>query len=154
MLALVDRTNERITADLEEIAASKAAPEERLRQCLLHRVTTIFDLVRRYPHGEDVITSMKPEIVRRIDVYVRKQGALLERILREGCRCGVFEKVHAAETGHLLAGLFEHFTPPYYRFASKEALGRFANAVVDLMLSGLLKRSKSEKKRRPTRSTA
>jgi AcrR family transcriptional regulator len=137
MLALVDRTNERITRDLERIAAGTGAPDKRLRKCLLHRVMTIFDLVRRYPHGEDVITSIKPEIVRRIDVHVKKQGRLLAAVIREGCRAGDFKTDDHEAAGLLLANLFEHFTPPYWRFRTRKSLERFAGAVLDMVMTGL-----------------
>ena len=137
MLALVDLTNDRIATDLEVISRRGAAPEERLRACILHRVMTIFDLVHRYPHGEEIITSMKPEIVRRIDGYVQKQGALLGRILEEGCRSGDFKCDNPIATGFMLANCFELLTPPYYRFGTRESIERFAQAVLDLFLNGL-----------------
>lgn len=137
MLDLVDMTNERITADLQRIAASDAPPAERLRQCLLHRIMTIYDLVHRYPHGEDVISSIKPGIVERIERHVHGQAELLRGILDEGCERGDFELEDPAATGLMLAGLFELLTPPYYRFRSRSVLERFANQVIDLLQRGL-----------------
>lgn len=137
MLALVDLTNERIMRDLEGIAGKTAPPGSRLRECLLHRVMTIYDLVHRYPHGEEVITFMKPEIVQRIQKHIERQGELLARIIREGNTSGEFDAKDPEAMGLLLAGLFEHFTPPYYRFRARETLERFANAVLDLVLAGL-----------------
>jgi AcrR family transcriptional regulator len=138
MLALVDMTNERITRDLEKIAASGGPPQDRLRECLLHRIMTIYDLVHRYPHGEDVITSIKPEIVKRIDRHVEGQAQLLARILGEGDFAKAVED--PGTTALTLAGLFELLTPPYYRFRSRKSLERFANQVMDLLLNGLYRR--------------
>ena len=134
MLSLADSTNERITAELEKIASGGGEPSTRLRRCLLYRVMTLYDLMKRYPHSGNVIASMLPEIVERLDRYVRRHGELLGRILEEGRRAGDFEVADPAETGHLLADLFEFLTPPYYRFQSRDSLERFANRVVDLML--------------------
>lgn len=140
MLALVDETNERITEQLEEIAAEKTTPEKRLRKCLLHRVMTIFDIVKKYPHGEDVITPIKPEIVKRIDRHVKKQGEILGRIIHEGIKKGDFRKQDHKAAGLLLANLFEHFTPPYWRRQTRRSLEEFASGVVDMVIKGLKKR--------------
>ncbi|MHC4931029.1 MAG: TetR/AcrR family transcriptional regulator [Planctomycetota bacterium] len=127
MLALVDWTNERINDELRRIAQSDLPPEERVRRCLMHRVLTIYDLVHRYPHGEDVISSMKPAIARRIDRHVRDQGEILAGILDQA----------PAGAAHLLAELFELLTPPYYRFRTRRSLEEFASKVADLVLAGL-----------------
>jgi len=127
MLALVDWTNERINDHLRRIAQSDLPPEERVRRCLLHRVLRIYDLVHRYPHGEDVISSMKPAIARRIDRHVQDQGEILAGILDR----------EPADTAHLLAEIFELLTPPYYRFRTRKSLEQFASRVADLVLGGL-----------------
>jgi len=137
MLSLTDRTNERITARLEEIAATAAPPAERLRACLLHRVMALYDIVNRHPHSEDVIAKMMPDVVERLDHYVQRHGEILGRIIREGAAAGAFRAQAPEASGNLLAHLFEFLTPPYYRFSSREGLERFANQVVDLLLSGL-----------------
>ncbi|MBW1873613.1 MAG: TetR/AcrR family transcriptional regulator [Deltaproteobacteria bacterium] len=140
MLALTDLTNERITRELERIASGNKPPEERIRACVLYRIMTLFDLVNRYPHSEDVIASILPEIVELLDRYVRRHGELLGQIVGEGCSAGILASEDPAATGQLLANLFEFMTPPYYRFNSRKSLERFAGKVVDLMLDGLKKK--------------
>lgn len=137
MLALTDLTNKRITEELEKIAKEGESPRERLRKCLLFRVMTLFDLVHKYPHSEDVIASMLPDIVEHLDRYVKRHGELLGNIVEEGCRQGVFQVSSPHEVGRLLAGLFEFLTPPYYRFHSRKSLEGFANRIVDLLISGI-----------------
>jgi len=139
MLALTDLTNQRITKKLEQIAAEASPPEERLRACVLYRIMTLFDLVHRYPHSEDVIASILPEIVERLDRYVKRHGELLTQIVEEGRQNGVLKADDPQATGQLLANLFEFMTPPYYRFKTRKALEQFTGQVVDLMLTGLKK---------------
>jgi AcrR family transcriptional regulator len=141
MLSLTDLTNERITRELERIASGDQPPEERIRACVLYRLMTLFDLVNRYPHSEDVIASILPEIVERLDRYVRRHGELLGQIVDQACSAGIFFSKDPAATGQLLANLFEFMTPPYYRFKSRKSLEQFAGEVVDLMLNGLRKKS-------------
>jgi AcrR family transcriptional regulator len=140
MLDLTDLTNERITRQLEKLASGDKPAEERIRACVLYRLMTLFDLVNRYPHSEDVIASILPEIVERLDRYVRRHGELLGEIVQEACSAGVFAVKDPAATGQLLANLFEFMTPPYYRFNSRKSLEKFAGQVVDLVLTGLRKK--------------
>lgn len=133
MLALVDKTNRRLTEDLERIASGPGSPRDRLYQCMLHRVLRIWDLVHKYRHGHEVITSLKPDIVARVEEHVRDQGRILARLLCEGR----FALEDPDRTGQVLAGLFELLTPPYYRFRSRRSLLQFATHVADLMLRGL-----------------
>jgi len=138
MLALTDLTNQRITRDLEQIAAKQdAPPADRLRECLLHRIMTLFDIVHRYPHSEDVIASLLPEIVQRLERYVQRHGELLGEIMRQGNASGDLAVDDPAATGQLLADMFELLTPPHYRFRSRKALEQFANQTFDLLLAGL-----------------
>lgn len=137
MLALTDLTNQRITRDLERIAFEDKPPEERLKACVLYRVMTLFDLVNRYPHSEDVIASILPEIVERLDRYVRRHGELLGQILSEGCVSGIFSVENPGTKGHLLANLFEFLTPPYYRFKTRKSLEHFTSEILELTLNGL-----------------
>jgi AcrR family transcriptional regulator len=149
MLALTDLTNERITTDLEQIAAKQASPEARLRECILHRTMTLFDIVHRYPHSEDVIASLLPEIVDRLKGYVRRHGELLGQLLEEGRAAGDFQVDDPAAAGQLLANLFELLTPPHYRFRSRKALSSFANDTVDLLLNGIRADRPAGAKREP-----
>ncbi len=137
MLALTDLTNQRITSELERIASGGGPPEERLRACVLYRLMTLFDLVNRYPHSEDVIASILPEIVERLERYVHRHGELLGQIVREGCAAGTLACDDPGAAGQLLARLFEFMTPPYYRFDSRTSLERFAGETLDLILAGL-----------------
>ncbi|RME22021.1 MAG: TetR/AcrR family transcriptional regulator [Deltaproteobacteria bacterium] len=140
MLALTDLTNRRILEEVERIASGSEPPLERLRRCVLHRLLTLFDLVQKYPHSQDVIASLLPAIVERLKTYVERHGAILGRIVGQGCAGGAFACEDPEATGRLLAELFEFMTPPYYRFKSKQELEAFANRTLDLVLAGLKKR--------------
>jgi TetR/AcrR family transcriptional regulator, fatty acid metabolism regulator protein len=137
MLALVELTNDRITKQLEKLAAGDAPPAQRLHECLQYRVMTLFDLVHRYPHSADVVSLMLTDIVERLDRYVRRHGELLGEIVEQGCTQGIFSVDDPAKTGNLLAGMFELLTPPYYRFSSRIELEQFATSVFELAINGI-----------------
>jgi AcrR family transcriptional regulator len=137
MLGLVELTNERIAKDQERLAGTAASAADRVRACLLHRILTLYDIVHRYPHGEEIIGSLLPEIVQLLERYVQRHGDLLAALLREGCAAGEFRVADPDASGHLLAELLEFLTPPYYRFPSRKALESFANRVVNHLYTGL-----------------
>ncbi len=140
MLSLADLTNSRILEEVERISSGKAGPAERLRRCIMHRLLTLFDLVQKYPHSQDVIASLLPAIVERLESYVARHGRLLGKILEQGCSLGIFDCDDPLATGRHLAELFEFMTPPYYRFRSRQQLETFANRTLELILAGLKKR--------------
>jgi len=147
MLALTELTNDRIAGDLERMASGSGSPEGRLRACLNHRVLTLFDIVHKYPHGEEFIGTLLPEIVQRIARYVRAQGALLAGIIREGNASGDLAVEDPDAIGQLLAELFEFLAPPYYRLKSRRSLEKLSNQTLDLMLAGLRSRPRDYKGR-------
>lgn len=143
MLALTDLTNQRIFDEIEDIAKGDAPPAQRLRMCLLYRVMTLFDIVKRYPHSQDVIARLLPEIVPRLEGYVRRHGELLGGIVAEGAASGEFSVTDPEATGKLLADLFELLTPPHYRFGSRKELERFTDGIIDLALAGITRKERS-----------
>ncbi|HUT77737.1 MAG TPA: TetR/AcrR family transcriptional regulator [Polyangia bacterium] len=142
MLALTDLTNQRIIDEIERIAAGDAPPARRLRQCLLHRIMTLFDIVSRYPRSQDVIARLLPEIVHRLEGFVRRHGELLGGIVADGVAAGEFDVADPAATGQLLARLFELLTPPHYRFGSRKELERFTDEIIDLTLAGISRKER------------
>ncbi len=140
MLELVDITNSRIADEQDRIAKRLKKPEDRIREVIKHRVMTLFDIINRYPYGEEMVTSLLPNIVNRLDRYVLRHGELLASIIVDGCKSGDFDIDDMDGKGAILARLFEHLTPPYYRFDSRRNLEQFTNQLLDLLLAGLWSR--------------
>ncbi len=136
MLALTEETNRRILEQLRQIAAGEGDPVRRLREVMVHRVRAIESLVRRHPHGEEVVRSIKPDIVRRIHGTVLQQGRIAADLIREGNAAGVLAVDDPDAAGLHLAELFERFTPPYDHVASSGVV-EFAERTFDLILHGM-----------------
>jgi len=137
MLALVEETNRRVQEELVAIGSRDGPVLERLREVMIHRVRTIAELVRRHPHGEEFVRSFKPEIVRRVESFVRSQGELAATLIREGNADGSLAVDDPAATGLLLAELFERFTPPYDHATTLDEVVDFAQRTFDLLLNGM-----------------
>lgn len=137
MLALTEETNRRILDQLEAIAAEDRPPVERLRDVMIHRVRAIARLVHEHPHGDEFFRSFKPDIVRRVQAYVDRQGALAAQLIREGNAAGQLRVADPEATGAFLAELFERFTPPYDHGTTEAEVVGFAERTFDLVLHGM-----------------
>ncbi len=140
MLALVEETNRRVLEELVTIQRGDGPVLERLREVMVHRVRAIAELVRRHPHGEEFVRSFKPEIVKRVESFVRTQGMLAAALIHEGNEEGTLSVEDPAATGLLLAELFERFTPPYDHATTAEEVVDFAQRTFDLLLNGMVAR--------------
>ena len=138
MLALVEETNRRILEELVAIRMEDRPVIERLHDLMLHRVRAIAEIVRKHPHGEEFVRSFKPEIVRRVEAFVHKQGELAAALIREGNEADVLAVDDPDATGMLLAELFERFTPPYDHSTTADEVVGFAEQTFDLLLHGML----------------
>ncbi len=137
MLTLVEETNRRVLDELVAIQRGDGPVLDRLREVMVHRVRAIAELVRRHPHGEEVVRSFKPEIVKRVESFVRTQGMLAAALIHEGNLDGSLAVEDPAATGFLLADLFERFTPPYDHAETAEEVVDFAEQTFDLLLNGM-----------------
>lgn len=137
MLALVEETNRRVLEELVAIRLGEGPVLVRLEAVVIHRVRTIGELVRRHPHGEEFVRSFKPEIVRRVESFVRAQGELAAALIREGNAEGSLAVEDPDATGQLLADLFERFTPPYDHAATLDEVVEFARRTFELLLNGM-----------------
>jgi len=137
MLALTEETNRRILNQLRAISAEDRLPVERLHDVMLHRVHAIAELAHKYPHGDEFFRSFKPEIVRRVDSYVRRQGELAATLIREGNDTGALDVSDPDGTGMFLAQLFERFTPPYDHAPGEADVVPFAESTFDHLLRGM-----------------
>ncbi len=137
MLALTEETNRRILDQLQAIAAEERPPVDRLHDLMLHRVHAIAELAHKYPHGDEFFRSFKPEIVRRVESYVRRQGELAASLIKQGNDIGDLAVADPDGTGAFLAQLFERFTPPYDHAPGEADVVPFAERTFDLLLSGM-----------------
>jgi AcrR family transcriptional regulator len=140
MLALAEQTNRNLLDELREIADGNLPPEKKVREILTLRVLRIHDIVKKHPHGEDVVGSLKPFIVERLEGFLAEQAGLVEKCLDEGVKNGTFKVRDTKAAAELLTNLFEFLTPPYYRMKSKADIEKFASEVLELAYNGMLRK--------------
>jgi AcrR family transcriptional regulator len=137
LLALVAETNRRVLEKMEQIASSELPSGEKLEKMLLSRALEIYDVVHANPHGEEVIASHKPAIVKSLRWFFRKQKKLYEQVIREGVKAGEFNEKSPATAAAVLSTLSELLTPPYYRLKKRAEIKAFAVNLMRRFIAGI-----------------
>jgi AcrR family transcriptional regulator len=146
-LSSIDRVVDRLLARLRELATSEGAPPERLRRMLLERVLYRFDSVSAY-HGslDELLSVLRPAYLRRRERYFRAEAEIFAGVLAEGVRAGELEATDLPRTARALVTATNALIPASLSVAelgSRESVEQEAARVADLVLRGLLPRSKS-----------
>ena len=137
LIALVSETNSRILDNMERIASSGLPAGEKLQKMLLSRALEIYDVVHANQHGEEIIASHKPAIVKSLGWFFRKQKKLYEQVIREGVKAGVFNEKSPSQAANVLGSLSELLTPPYYRFRKRSEIRNFAQQLLERFIRGI-----------------
>ena len=137
LIALVSETNSRILDNMERIASSGLPAGEKLQKMLLSRALEIYDVVHANQHGEEIIASHKPAIVKSLGWFFRKQKKLYEQVIREGVKAGVFNEKSPSRAADVLGSLSELLTPPYYRFRKRSEIRNFAQQLLERFIRGI-----------------
>ncbi len=145
-LCSIDRVVDGLVARLRELAASGGSPAEKLRGMLLERVLYRFDSVSAY-HGslDELLSVLRPAYLRRRDRYFRAEAEVLAGVLAEGVRAGELEAVDLQRTARALVTATNALIPASLSAAelgSRESVEQEATRVADLVLRGLLPRSR------------
>jgi AcrR family transcriptional regulator len=98
VLSHIDRIIDRLKAELREIAASSASPEDRLRKMLVTRVLFRFDSVQHYTQSlNDLLAAVRPNLLLRRENYFAEEAEMFAKVIEEGQASGDFTKGNALE---------------------------------------------------------
>jgi len=152
VLAHVDRIAERLLGRLREIGAGPGSPQERLKEMLLARVLFRFDSVSHYSQNlDDLLSSVRKPLLARRKSHFEKEAAVLLDALRDGCARRVFSCADVQESGRVLIWCTNSLLPfslSAQELGEREELVKRVRSIVDLLLTGLLRRSPGSSKRR------
>jgi len=153
MLTLVLGVKRNITEQMRAIAASLAAPEDRLRRMVLACIGSVYDACTASPHGTEMVDEILFQMRTRVeyqDHFAREtetQHEVLAAVLAEGARTGRFDVLDPRRSARLMMTAFAAFFPPYRCPAtpgsgprSRAELEAGVNELFDLLLASLLRR--------------
>lgn len=133
-----------ITAQMQAIADSLAAPEERIRRMILAAILSVHEACHSFAHGLELVDELVEPRLRQCGQSEREaQFALVARMVEEGIAKGDFAPLGSPdETARQLFLAMVSFFPPYANpchgtSGCRFDLERRANAMLDLIFNGL-----------------
>ena len=143
-LSHIDRIIERLKANLEALASSKASPDVRLRKMIMERVMYRFDSVQHYSQSlNELLASLRPRLLERRRRYFREESGIFARVMSDGKKAGVFvlkDPQKAAEAVLDATNALLPYSLSAYELGERSELEKKASSVADLILNGLRKR--------------
>lgn len=148
LLTIVNEVKRNVTLQMRAIAASLAAPEEKLRQMILARILSVYDATNASAHGVEIVGEMlRPQLMACGREEHQAQLALMADVLREGFRQGKFtvpENDFHRAAEHLSIA-FVSFFPPYASpchsdLGCRASFESRASSLFEFLMQGLRRR--------------
>lgn len=116
MLTIAENVKRNITAQMQAIAGSLAAPEEKLRRMIMASIVTVHDACNTTAHGIELVDEMlRPKIMKCGMEQKEAQYDLIAHVLEEGVSRGDFSLLDGdtqRAARHLMLAMVS-FYPPY-----------------------------------------
>jgi AcrR family transcriptional regulator len=145
ILCSIDRIVERMLEELRLIAASDAAPAQRLHQLLVQRVLFRFDSVKGYSQGlDDVLRALRPAYLARRQRYFDAEAQVFAKVLHDGQAGGAFKRCHPLATAHTLLRATNALLPyslSRHELGKRKEVEEQAGQIAALLLDGLRRRN-------------
>jgi len=149
-LSHIDCIVERLKEKLLTISLEAAPPGERLREMLITRVLFRFDSVQHYTESlNELLAELRPQLLARRRRYFDEEAKAFARVIENGQGLGVFEPGDPHKIANLLLLATNSLLP--YSLSTQELgeraeLNQKVSQLADLMLSGVLRRTRANKK--------
>ena len=152
-LSCIDRMAARVVERLEAIASGRAPVVQRLREMLRVRVLDRFDYARRHaPSIDQKLAVMRQSMLERRAVHFAREAAVLARVVEAGRRDGSLAARDPSSAGMALV-IATNALLPYSlsvrELGRRDALAGQTDAVIDLLLAGLVAHGPSPVESRP-----
>jgi AcrR family transcriptional regulator len=148
-LAVIDRIIDHLLAELLKIAASEAAPAERLHRMLVRRIMFLFDRERNIRHTlDDVYKALLPKYKTYREKYIRREVELFAQVLREGEERGQWDITDPVEVGNALVMATNSLTPfslNVHHRGERKHVERKIHLIADMLIYGLARRQPSSR---------
>jgi AcrR family transcriptional regulator len=149
-LSHIDGIVERLKEKLLNIAREDAPPGERLREMLITRVLFRFDSVQHYTESlNELLAELRPQLLARRRRYFDEEASVFAEVIEKGQALRTFESGDSNEIAHLLL-LATNALLPYslstQELGERTEIERKVSHLADLLLAGVLRRNKANKK--------
>ena len=144
-LAVVDRVNRRVLAQLQSLSESPGSAATRLRSMLIARVLIRFEMARPHPqqHREEFRKAIETAVQERRQCWLHEEAQLFADVLRTGQANGEFEVENLDETARTLLRATKGLMPGNLlpqEFAQPSRVQERAERLADLLLRAVMAR--------------
>ena len=140
-LSHIDRIIDRLKVGFQLIAEKKSSPDERLREMLLERVLSRFDIIQHYSQSlNELLVNLRPKLLERRKRYFDEEVYLLGKVVLEGQKLGQFAEGDAFDLAKTLVTATNSFLPyslSAFELGDRDDLMTRAEKTVDLLIKGL-----------------
>lgn len=147
VLSRIDRTIERLTAELRAIATSRRDPAAKVREMLVQRVLYRFDAARDYARSIDqMLASIRAGLLARRERHFALEASVFAEVLAEGKRSGAFAFRDAATAAQSLILATNALLPAgltVKQLGRRSAVEEKVSNIAALLIDGLRARGKS-----------
>lgn len=140
-LSHIDRIIDRLKVSFQLIGEKKSSPDERLREMLLERVLSRFDIIQHYSQSlNELLVNLRPKLLERRKRYFDEEVYLLGKVVLEGQKLGQFAEGDAFDLAKTLVTATNSFLPyslSAFELGDRDDLMTRAEKTVDLLIKGL-----------------
>lgn len=144
-LSVIRRYQQSCHAQWEEIAATDAAPDVRMRRMLVAHVLFGFEIAQRYQKSiDDTLATLRHLILPQREQYLDRLALLLAGVLDEGCNRGLFACADTRVAARTLLTCVSGFSPTNLsprELGAREEIEARTHQMIDLILVGLMART-------------
>jgi len=117
--AVIERESEQLVARLRDVVKSDLTPEEKLIRFIDLRVDVIVDAIMQYYDGNVMLRSLFMRNVKKIEkiryMALEKEREILDEIVREGLKSGVFDAERTRDLFPAVVMIFQGLELSYLR---------------------------------------
>lgn len=117
--AVIERESEQLVARLRDVVKSDLSPEEKLNRFIDLRVDVIVEAIMQYYDGNVMIRSLFMRNVKKIEkiryMALEKEREILDEIVREGLKSGVFDAERTRDLFPAVVMIFQGLELSYLR---------------------------------------
>ena len=117
--AVIERESEQLVARLRDVLKSDLSPEEKLNRFIDLRVDVIVEAIMQYYDGNVMLRSLFMRNVKKIEkiryMALEKEREILDEIVREGLKSGVFDAERTRDLFPAVVMIFQGLELSYLR---------------------------------------
>ena len=142
----IDRVVRQLIERLKRVLRSTLSPGDKLREMIVLRVTFRFDAVQGFPESlSEMFRDFRAGVLERRERYFKEEAKVFAAALRQGQRADAFRNTDPVTTASAILAATNSLLPFHLsarELGKRQDIEKTATLITDLLLNGLLQRSR------------